>query len=334
MFIINFENDFIDIILKNFQYLGVDYWDPLFPKESGDRAYKRYVKIHQRDNRLGALLRQFINLGIKFLPTRNWNVRISSALKNYKKMPYADELDFFIKQASSGQEIIGFQSKRSLCTYDEDALLNCWSIHHVHLSQDLEENGVFYKRSDWLLMLHQTKDTLYLIDVLPHKDFEEDPRINANVNLSFSRKKVFEQLVRDFPETMEKWRLKGVRPSKQDVNDFDIRSLRKNGIQLSVEVDGKVYLGGYGIATSSSGMQATMEADNYNRMLRSWKSEIESSWKLIFERIGLKPNVIEPALFRLIRNERGLVVIEQNSNTVFIGLSEKRYFGTQKLVEM
>jgi hypothetical protein len=333
MYLVSFEEDLLSLIIQTFQGLDVDYWDPQQNIVTNNKPLKKYIQVHQNTGRLRVLLRQYVNLGMKFLPAQNWKIKKSSKLKDTQGKPYRDELDFFIEQAISGNEIKGFQSKKSLCAYDEDALLNCWSIHHVHLSKELESNGEFYKRSDWLLMLHQTRDTLYLIDVIPHKDFDEDPITLNKVNLSFSRKKIFEILVRDFPYTMEKWRLNGVLGVKNKLSDFEIRSARKSGLMVSVTVDGEVYTGGFGIASSTSGMQSTIQASNYNRMIYDWNKHIDDNWKTILKDLNIQPDVVKPAIFRLTQNEKGFVVLEQRSNTFIRSFSEHLYFRRKRVPE-
>ena len=86
MFNIEFENDLINIILKEFRSLNVNYWDPNEPKKilhintksSGNRkrqekALNNYIKstLNRNEERLKTLLWQHCNLKQKLLPLKS-----------------------------------------------------------------------------------------------------------------------------------------------------------------------------------------------------------------------------------------------------------------------
>ena len=239
--------------------------------------------------------------------------------KKYKE--YENKLNFFINKAESGQDIFGFQSKKCLDAYTEDNLLHCWEIHHVHLSTKKDKEGIFYERSDWLLMLHQREDTLYLIDVVPHNDKHIDPHTNKKKNLTFVKQEVFRTLVKNFPHTMENWKIKGITNKfPKEMTDFEISNLRNNGVNTTVVVKGHEYFGGHGIAPNSSSIKSTRLTDKKLIMLSKWTEEIKKNHVAILNKLKIRF-----ANFRIVVGNKGLIVFEQTSNTYLNNFSEDEY---------
>jgi hypothetical protein len=326
MYIADFKHDLVQIILAMFKHYEVKYFDPDEPPVFMDKRCQKFVNIFGKYPRDRILLRQYLNFKEKFLHPYPWKIEISSKLTGYESRVYGDKLQFFIERAKSGKELHGFLSKGSAVAYDEDGLLNCWSLHHAHLSDQLEDEGKFYKRSDYLLMLHQTKDTLCLVDVVPHTDKAKEPSTGKMVNLAFARSGLIETLIREFSEVAKNWKLEGVLGISEKIDDFGHQSLRHSGIQTMIEVDGVVYAPGHGITTASTGVKITMHSDQLMRMLSAWEDYLREHHEQIILSTGLWPDVLRPALLRLHLTSHGFLVYELRSKNYLWELSQQRYF--------
>jgi hypothetical protein len=138
---------------------------------------------------------------------------------------------------------------------DLDLLVNDWGIHHLHLSDVLEQDG-FVERDDLLLFAIFRNGRAFLLDVLPHGVWTNDSLVAA--------------AVRNWPAERLFVPLSGALGLSQTVSSDDRRRLRAAGVATFIEIDGKVYAppnGGLSTAGTSSG--AAMKAFQLHAQLKT-----------------------------------------------------------------
>jgi len=107
----------------------------------------------------------------------------------------------------------------------EDAMMNDWGIHHLHLGTTVDAGG-FVDRTGPVLYARLEPKDVYLLTVMEHGEW-------ANQQLV--------QIIHDnWPRLLDRYRLRGVTlPSS--VTDGDIKRLRKGGVNTILRVtDGTV----------------------------------------------------------------------------------------------
>ena len=163
-----------------------------------------------------------------------------------------------------GEDLTSHLSKRITDLDYNDALLNDWGIHHLHLGIDVDDSG-FVTRTGPLLFAHFDSENAYMINVMEHGDW--------------SRQKIIEIIHSNWPEAFAKYRLPGVLGLSTKFSDEDVRKLRKAGITVLTEPEqGAVYapIGG-GYALSGDSIDALRTADGYARWIRELEEYVRSN---------------------------------------------------------
>lgn len=142
-----------------------------------------------------------------------------------------------------------------------DLFFSDWGLHHFHLGADLANTGRRVMRSRRVLIAHLTELDAYLLDVTPHgKGFSD----------IWGQKKYLEILYQNWPIVLEKYEFRGILASSREepMQPADYVLLRQNGVNVPVEINGKVFLGpGLGIATDGSSTQAVQRAGDIRHEL-------------------------------------------------------------------
>jgi len=137
-----------------------------------------------------------------------------------------------------------------------DLFFSDWGLHHFHLGADLVNTGKRVMRSRRVLIAHLTESDAYLLDVVPHgKGFPDVWGDTTYLKI----------LYRNWPEVLEQYELKGLRASalEDEVQPFDYIKLRQCGINVPIEINGKIFMGpGLGISGDGSSTRAVQRADN------------------------------------------------------------------------
>jgi len=216
-----------------------------------------------------------------------------------------------------GQSVIAHQSKDVFTAYTEDLLLATWGLHHLHLSTELEENGKFVRRADYLLFVYVEGQSIYTVDIRPHKEFE------GNVNLVWYRKNLLKNLQISFPEVLDKYQLNGVlRPTPdEELTDLQHRSLRKAGITTAaVPGEFPIIDPGGGISTAGSSLANTMRTDLYMRQIYGWEAFLNENPKHVLDRVyTIKKSARIPEL-KLILSSSGKFEVIDTANNICLKL--------------
>lgn len=137
---------------------------------------------------------------------------------------------------------------------DLDLLLNDWDIHHLHLSNVIEESG-FVARSELLLFVIFGESTAYFLDILKHG--------------TWTNQRLAEIAIENWPHDglFHQLNVLGV---ERDLSSDDRHKLRGAGLATMIQVDGRVYMSNsFGISTAGTSTKTSRQAQNLLRQLRS-----------------------------------------------------------------
>lgn len=221
------------------------------------------------------------------------------------------DLAKIIQKIEGGDEITPHLSKRILSGFvldnhsvplntlnrrhDLDLLLNDWGIHHLHISNQIERDG-FVKRTGPLLFSIFTQGKAFLLEVFPEHGDWTDQRL-------------VEIAVRNWPLEGLFIQLNGALGLSTPISTSDRSQLRSAGIDIPIEVDGKVYVSKtMGLSSAGTSAESTLKADRLLYSLESIQRNFQENPYFLrpeFERIG-KEYPSAP-VFRLVfaRNEWG-----------------------------
>lgn len=198
---------------------------------------------------------------------------------------------------------IGFQErtrpKKLQRRLDLDLLLNDWGIHHLHLSSSVEPDGFVTRDGPLLLGVFQPGEA-YLVDIIDHGDW--------------SRQSIMEIAICNWPDAGIAYELKSVLGLERSVDDAGRKQLRNAGINVPLEIGGKVYMSPEGLSSAGTSIRATMRAQQIRRDI-DWfcrKVEAEPLWPVgLLLQAGLP--VPSARRFKFMFLDDGYGVLEQNS---------------------
>ena len=198
-----------------------------------------------------------------------------------------------------GGNIVPYLSRQIRNPNYNDALLNSWGIHHLHLGTKVEADN-FIERTDTLLYCRFEAKQAYFIDILPHGNWTEQQLIKT--------------MHENWPEFMSQFQLKGVM-GPQLTND-EIRNFRRNRFNCYIKMeDGTIYAPpGGGITGDGSSTLAAIKTNSYFHSVRlAQKKIVNNIDKIAVE--ALKQGVVlpNPAQFRLNIIGEQFYVVETNS---------------------
>lgn len=132
-----------------------------------------------------------------------------------------------------------------------DLLWADWNIHHLHVSNIIAEGEYFANRSSWLLFCIVTDHSVGFIDIKAHKGCD------------FADRSLLETVYQNWPDYMEKYRLKGIISKSYAYSSEEIKKLRKAGIDSLITINNEVYLGpGLGVTSASTSTRVSLIKNN------------------------------------------------------------------------
>lgn len=189
-----------------------------------------------------------------------------------------------------------------------DYLFFDWGIYHLHLSTEPDpKNNMFCARTNQLLFLYITKEKAYFIDIRPH---DED--------YVFAQKELLEIIYEEWQELLEPFRMKGFSIEQNITSAEDIHKLRAAGALIIHKVGNNIYMPmGGGASTAKNSLNITTETDRITIMARNAEKWIEENIIELENRVkSIKP-IIDSLDFKLVLNEKGFFIVEQNSKTAY-----------------
>lgn len=248
--------------------------------------------------------------------------RIFASNKFPKNLPIAVEtglhhLENFIRE---GKDVNPYQSK-GLVRFNDvsgkkrvkrtDLLWADWGIIHLHITDIPIENGEYFSDracsngESWLLFCMFVGNTVGFIDVRQHED-----------EYIFSDQDLIKIVKENWPDYMERFRLNGILPSREDITNAEISSLRASGICFPTCIDDGVYMGpGMGVTTASTSTQATVKADRVLDWVDSLADFVDDENGQLW--IEVKRLGVEKPEFELRITPRGLAIFEPKANIAF-----------------
>jgi len=204
----------------------------------------------------------------------------------------------------SGGDVTAHISKRLEKIHYNDALLNDWGLHHLHLRESV--GGTFAADGAPLLFAYVTQDDVYCINVLPHGSWAEQELLRI--------------LHRNWPEAISAHRLKAALGLGESLSNVEIGNLRNVGGQTLVEVKpGVAYApigGGYTSAGTSTA--ARIWSDRQHNMVAAMETRVRENLQMLvaeIEKHGLQAGT--PPAFALYVNEEGFFALETHSRVAF-----------------
>lgn len=189
-----------------------------------------------------ALLR-WLDFRLRFVDPKPRPLVYSAALPEQLPEDIKQALSDFERHSMVGDDLNPFQGKGLTMFHDAsgvkhqnrtDHLWAEWNIYHFHLVPLESSSERYYsERSGWLLFAVVFDNAIACVDVTAHS------------NGAMENRSLIENFIRNWPETAEPFRLKGVLPPLSQPSEEDIKKARVAGYSLPVIVDGAIYaLGG------------------------------------------------------------------------------------------
>lgn len=222
------------------------------------KILKQY-DIKPKGNTTQDILRSYFNLKHKIIKSTPRPVYISNGLRLKAKSLNLDSVFTSIeKKFISGEDINPFLSKRAFLSERHDSLLNDWQIHHLHLNESkMKATDYFNTRSEWLLFVHVTANTVYFIDIRHH-----------NENFVFAQRDLL-RIIRDNWPDLNKQFL--INDQEMDVypklDEEGITTLRKKGYTFFTQVDNHAYFPGLSSTVSGFSILAGLHMNEFYREL-------------------------------------------------------------------
>ena len=133
---------------------------------------------------------------------------------------------------------------------DLDLMLIEWEVHHLHISQEMQQNG-FVKRDGPLLFAVFHSNDAYVLDVMTHKDFNRDHILKILAD-EWPDAKLIHEIKAGPGEKIEL----AVKHTEDDRN-----KLRKIAVNTLVEIGDRVFKPAGGMTTAGTAIRASMAAD-------------------------------------------------------------------------
>lgn len=223
-------------------------------------------------------------------------------------------LGHFVQRLLEGRDVNPYQGRGLKLRHDTsgsshanrtDYLFASWGILHFHLSdKPIPAGQYFSKPADWLAFCVVTDDQVGILNVERHPD-----------KAGFSNPQLFETLARNWPDYVERYRMKGILPGKS-LSQEEIHHLRKHGAKAAYIYNGNVYMGpGGGYTSAGTSMTAAMVLIKVMRMI-DWLAE--EVWSLSGPYVTHEQvTTINEPRFALRLYDGGLGIYEERSRVLF-----------------
>jgi len=213
-------------------------------------------------------------------------------------------LDALAARFEAGEDVNPWLSNKRLDSEDEnfhDKLLNDWGITHFHLGETAEER---YAECLFALVI---KDAVCFIDVLGHGKYTQRDmvyRVHAN-----------------WPQLLADRRQAGILPSKKDLDDDQVKTLRKKNVNFPIQMpDGTVYVAiGGGLTSAGTGAQMIVNSDAAFFQLKQYQLGIckNIDWYLDHVRAQNRTPGDPPSFKLFVEADHTCYAIEETSKVAF-----------------
>lgn len=251
----------------------------------------------------------------EILPSRTFRVEKSKEYKNSRFVSqYSAGLNLIEQNFINGISNFPHQSKGA-STERLDLLLNQWGIYHLHLSDNIENDG-FCSRTGPVLFCCFDHDTVYFLDIMQHGSSHATVWVNEDI---------LRVIKSNWPKHLERYEMKGVLGLAQTYTQEEKMNLRKGHVNATLEIDGKYYMSpGMGLAASGDSVRYVFNTQSIIRHMVKVISHCNDNGDyLILGNKNLKDvfpkkdkYAKRPAILRLKKKGTGLVLYEQRTSSV------------------
>lgn len=231
-------------------------------------------------------------------------VFLSKQLQNNPKYNEFKKVIIDIKnKAENGQDLTQYLSKGIVQNLKEpDRLLNDWGVMHLHLSNEIQNNG-FCKRTNELLFIYrnfQNPTDVYFLDIFEHRRWSE--------------KIILEIIHKNWPLQLEPFKVKCVDMSYNPTDD-NIKSIRSANINSAIKLnDGTVYMAiGGGMTTAGTNIYSTIEQIEYLKFFRNTEKELVNEFNIPAKALSL---VVENKKLTIKLKDKNIMTIQSPYNNL------------------
>jgi hypothetical protein len=193
------------------------------------------------------------------------------------------ELEAIVAKIKAGDDLRPHFSRSIDYPLSLDRMLANLGVHHLHLSQELEPNGRFVKRTGNLLFVAFRPEHAYLIGIYGHKT-------------DWALKEILEIVARNWPTIGIVHELRSVVGFEQDFDDETRLELQNAGISASgLMVEGKAFTT-LGQTAAGAPVAASMFRMKVVWMLNDWRDNLD-------ERLAEAAQLVDEAAGRKVGGE-------------------------------
>ncbi|WP_141659651.1 MULTISPECIES: hypothetical protein [Chelatococcus] len=263
------------------------------------------------------LLIRWFNWSWRTISARPRDVYLSGEfIGNSLRERYKQPLEYLLSAIKSGADLRKYQSRRIdqavvvpgsvplKRRQDIDLMLNFFGIYHLHMSDQVEDDG-FVVRSDDVLFVLFKRDHAFVIDIMPHRG-------------SWASAHSIKVIVNNWPMANLVYKVEGAVGLSRTLNDSDRLRLLQMGANFMVELDGSCYFPGPGISASGVSIDAVRSADHVMMELERFALAAQSDSNFVSS-IFVDNNIPIPInlTFKFYIDASGFGLIEPNSQTFF-----------------
>lgn len=237
---INFKQDWVNRLKKELESYGYNV------KETGDDICFNYFNLKKR----------------LIQPTPR-KVMISKEFKCPEELK--NGLNLLKEKIEKGEDIHPYLSKKILDLSYHDDLLNDWGIYHLHLGTEIDKNTKFIKRTEPLLFARFDEGHVYFINIYTHG--------------AWTKQKMIRILHENWPESIERFRMKGIESVTPKLTDKQYAMLRKSHVSTFVELEkGVLYFPiGMGYMSSGHSTEVIRLCNHYSKILYKYEKYVKES---------------------------------------------------------
>lgn len=209
----------------------------------------------------------------------------------------------------NGDDLLPHLSRKLNNIREKDGLLFDWGIHHLHLGTVMESNG-FINRSGPLLYAIFDSENAYFINVLNHGEWTAQELIKT--------------IHRNWPSSIENFKLKDVIDVQHHFSDRDISKLRGNNMNVVIEVeDGAVYMGpGGGLTASGDSLDAQFDSLKVMLNFEDLQNRIKDDIEKVLNEAHIDISIITNNNFNFkLKKHQDQFYIEELNNNFNISIS-------------
>jgi hypothetical protein len=281
----DFEKDWIEITKREMEYMGY-----LLPYSISD-------------SEIPSLYFNALKRRIPLIPRKTYKAA------SFKCIPeFENGMKGLEDKIRKGEDLNVYLSRQLPNPKYNDMLLNDWGLHHFHLGEGINEQGMI-EGTDPVLVALVTGDSFYIIDFVKHKPIKD-----------WANKKFVEIIHQNWPEIIKHKRTK--QSFSVDLADtvkhHELRSAHVNAL-ITMD-DGATYsLGGY--FADGTSVSVRMMTDDAYMLVRFWEGRLRDNINVFAEELKAKGVILPIDLrFKLCMLNNTFWIRELNTGVLLTGL--------------